>query len=295
MEMQQIRYFLAAAAELNFTRAAAKCNVSQPSLTRAIGLLEGELGGDLFRRERNLTHMTDLAKRLLPLLTKTIENADNATAMAKSIRANKVVSLRLALPDAIPLEPFVPHLMELAKVFQDFDFKIVRGVFGDLTQRLREGEIDVLLGPKPDEAWDRYEAWPLYPSRFSLVFRNDHPLAAREVIRVDDLQGTCVLHRPYCGISQELREYLTQAGVSLSPAVEFMRDEDLMAYLSSSQSIAFLPDGAHLRSVLTSRRLDGPEAGYVMHAITVGGRLRGAALNLLLTQLRAAVWQLAAA
>jgi DNA-binding transcriptional LysR family regulator len=52
MEMHQVRYFLAAVAELNFTKAAEKCNVSQSSLTRAIKQLEGELGGDLFRRER---------------------------------------------------------------------------------------------------------------------------------------------------------------------------------------------------------------------------------------------------
>ena len=42
MEMHQVRYFLAAATELNFTKAAEKCNVSQPALTRAIKLLEGE-------------------------------------------------------------------------------------------------------------------------------------------------------------------------------------------------------------------------------------------------------------
>ena len=52
MEMHQVRYFLAVARTTNFTRAAEECNVAQPSLTRAIKLLEGELGGDLFRRER---------------------------------------------------------------------------------------------------------------------------------------------------------------------------------------------------------------------------------------------------
>ena len=52
MEMHQVRYFLAVARTLNFTRAAEECNVAQPSLTRAIRQLEGELGGDLFRRER---------------------------------------------------------------------------------------------------------------------------------------------------------------------------------------------------------------------------------------------------
>ena len=51
MEMHQVRYFLAVARTLNFTRAADECNVTQPSLTRAIKQLEAELGGDLFRRE----------------------------------------------------------------------------------------------------------------------------------------------------------------------------------------------------------------------------------------------------
>jgi len=54
MELHQIRYFLAVCDTLNFTRAAERCHVSQPSLTRAVKLLEDELGGALFRRERRL-------------------------------------------------------------------------------------------------------------------------------------------------------------------------------------------------------------------------------------------------
>jgi DNA-binding transcriptional LysR family regulator len=52
MEMHQVRYFLALCEELNFTRAAERCHVTQPSLTRAIKQLEEELGGTLFHRER---------------------------------------------------------------------------------------------------------------------------------------------------------------------------------------------------------------------------------------------------
>ena len=68
MEMHQVRYFLAVAEELNFTRAAERCNVAQPSLTRAIKLLEGELGGPLFNRERANTHLSELGRMVKPYL-----------------------------------------------------------------------------------------------------------------------------------------------------------------------------------------------------------------------------------
>ena len=68
MEMHQVRYFLAVAEELNFTRASEKCNVSQFSLSRAIKLLEEELGAPLFHRERESTRLTDLGHLIRPHL-----------------------------------------------------------------------------------------------------------------------------------------------------------------------------------------------------------------------------------
>ena len=68
MEMQQVRYFVALAETLNFTRAAERCNVTQPALTRAIQQLEHELGGPLFNRERANSHLTELGRLMLPFL-----------------------------------------------------------------------------------------------------------------------------------------------------------------------------------------------------------------------------------
>jgi LysR family hydrogen peroxide-inducible transcriptional activator len=68
MEMHQIQYFLAVSEYLNFRRAAEKCHVSAPALTRASQKLEAEIGGKLFRRERNLTHPADLGTLICPHL-----------------------------------------------------------------------------------------------------------------------------------------------------------------------------------------------------------------------------------
>jgi DNA-binding transcriptional LysR family regulator len=84
MEMHQVRYFLAVSREFNFTRAAEACCVSQPALTRAIRLLEDELGGELFRRERRLTHLTELGQRMMPILQTCEDSASSAKALVST-------------------------------------------------------------------------------------------------------------------------------------------------------------------------------------------------------------------
>ena len=85
MEMHQARYFVALCETLNFTRAADKCNVTQPSLTRAIKLLEEELGGPLFNRERNQTHLTELGRMMEPHLREVIEQAKISAGRASEL------------------------------------------------------------------------------------------------------------------------------------------------------------------------------------------------------------------
>lgn len=60
MQMHQVHYFIALSEERSFTRAARRCHVAQPSLTRAIKLLEEELGGALFDRHREGVRLTEL-------------------------------------------------------------------------------------------------------------------------------------------------------------------------------------------------------------------------------------------
>src|SRR6266567_1120200 len=140
MEMHQVRYFLAAAVELNFTKAADKCNVSQPSLTRAIKQLEGELGGDLFRRERPQAQLTELGERMHPLLKQCYDSALGARSLASSFKTGEVGALRLALSHTIPLDLLMPALTELKDAFAQIELKIQRGTAADVVEFLKNGE-----------------------------------------------------------------------------------------------------------------------------------------------------------
>ena len=84
MELHQIRYFLVLSEELNFTRAAARCNVAQSSLSRAIRLLEIELGGPLFHRERPNCRLSELGRHVRPLLAQAFGEVEDVRRQAEN-------------------------------------------------------------------------------------------------------------------------------------------------------------------------------------------------------------------
>lgn len=97
MEMHQIRYFLALCEELNFTRAAERCHVAQPSLTRAIKVLEEQLGGILFHRECGKTHLSELGRTVKPYLEQVYEETETVKRPARDFNRLRQTPLRLGL------------------------------------------------------------------------------------------------------------------------------------------------------------------------------------------------------
>lgn len=82
--MQQVQYFLAMCEELNFSGAARRCGISQPSLSIAISALERELGGALFDRKPSIA-LTVLGRVVRPYLEEIARNADHAREAARTL------------------------------------------------------------------------------------------------------------------------------------------------------------------------------------------------------------------
>ena len=85
MEIHQVQYFLALCEERNFTRAAKRCGVSQPSLTNAIKRLEQTLGGPLFLRNRRNIELTELGRVVKPYLKQLTQSAYEAERKAAKV------------------------------------------------------------------------------------------------------------------------------------------------------------------------------------------------------------------
>jgi Bacterial regulatory helix-turn-helix protein, lysR family len=87
VNVSQIRYFIALCRELNFTRAARSCRVSQPSLSNGIRALESELGGPVF--DRSSMALTRLGKRVLPDLENVLSSIERAHRTAATVRRHE--------------------------------------------------------------------------------------------------------------------------------------------------------------------------------------------------------------
>jgi DNA-binding MarR family transcriptional regulator len=196
MEMHQVRYFLATVGERNFTKAAETCNVTQPSLTRAIKQLEEELGGDLFRRERPHAQLTELGQRMYPLLKQCYESALGARELASAIKSGELGTLRLAISRTISLDLLTFHLAELDRLFNRLELKLLRGTAREIIELLAycehfEGFTSLIRGHNLDvdqghELGSERDLITLLESDFGVAF------APRSISCPDTLKQTAV-------------------------------------------------------------------------------------------------------
>ncbi len=285
MEMQQIRYFLALARTLNFTRAAEECNVSQSALTRAIQALEGELGGELLRREHNRSHLTELGKRMLPLMERCFESAVTAKALAKSIAKEDVAPLSVAVSDSVNVELIMGPIAEMFRAFPGLQLKLQHGSGAAILDMLKQGGAEIAVAGPIEDSWDRLDHWPLFEEPFELALHEDHPLARDNEVTVEKLGKYPVFCQSGCEMHEAAAGMIAAKGGSTVNFHDVVTYHDLMALTGNDVGIAIVPRSApHAEKLKRTPIADLPLARTVS-VYAVAGRRRetaGAAfLNLL--------------
>jgi DNA-binding transcriptional LysR family regulator len=290
MEMHQVRYFLAVARVLNFTRAAEECHVAQPSLTRAIRQLEGELGGDLFRRERPHAQLTELGQRMLPLLKQCYESALSARSLASAIKKGEVGSLRLAVSHTIDPSLVTPHVVELGKLFEGLDLKIVRGNGAEVLECLKRGDVELGLAAQIGDEWERLDRWPLFAEDFQLLLLKTHALAARPKVSIDDLRQERLMVRTFCETTESLLDMLRALDFDVARFHEVSAEGDLLSLLEAGFGVALAPRSTQSSAALARVAVEGLDLQRTIYLYGVAGRQRTAVASALMKMLRAFDW-----
>jgi DNA-binding transcriptional LysR family regulator len=242
MEMQQVRYFLAVARTLNFTRAAEECNVTQPALTRAIKQLEDEFGGELIRREGRNSHLTPLGNRMQPLLQQCYDSALSAKVLAAKVKKGEVPTLSLAVARTLEVDLILGTLAEMQRRFEGLQLKLRRGSGIEISELLKNGEVDLALGGPMGETWDRLEAWPMFSETFDLVVGAGHRLAMTNELEleVELVRGEQFLVHQGTDASELEAGRLNAAGINLDNAHQVDSARDLESLVVAEFGVALV-------------------------------------------------------
>lgn len=193
MTLTELRYVVAVARELHFGRAAQTCFVSQPTLSVAIRKLEEELGIVLFERGQNDISVTPIGARIIDSARKILLEAEELKHLAQIGQDPFKEPLRLGVIHT--LGPYLlPHVVPvLHKKAPNLPLYIEEGMTATLTERLKTGELDVVLLSLPfDEPG--IAITPLYDEPFQVIMPKGHVWETKKSIDTHELaQQTALL------------------------------------------------------------------------------------------------------
>ena len=291
MEMQQVTYFRALCEELNFTRAARRCQVSQPSLTRAIRLLEEEFGGPLFHRERNHTHLSELGQIVKPHLEQIFEQATAAADQARGFRDLKMARLKLGVMCTIAPNDLLHLLTAVRARHPGIQLEVADAVAEKISQDLQRGDGDVAILSQPEDEREPFLHYlPLFREQFMIGVHRDHKLAQRETLHVADLKGVPYLLRIHCEYGERARHVFGQQGLVNDTVYRSDRDDWILAMAAAGLGYAFLPAHCLTHPQVVARPLVEPEFWREVCLVTVRGRPHSPAVGALVHEAMQSNW-----
>jgi DNA-binding transcriptional LysR family regulator len=208
MKRAHLRQFLALVETGNFTRAAERLGVAQPTLSAAIAELERLAGTRLFLRDKRQVRLTDAGARLVT----------HARAIEREFRAAEAAFVDAPAP-LTPLRlgviPSVATAMLSAMVSRwtaTQPLALSEGTDAELRRKLGEGQVDAILTLLRPEDADR-PSLPLLEEGYRLLLPADHPLASAGLIDARDVAAETMIARRSCEILGETSRWFTQRGV----------------------------------------------------------------------------------
>ena len=290
MEMSQIRYVLSAAKHLNFTKAAAECNVSQPALTKGVKSLEADLGAPVFHREGRKILLSEFGRTMLPHLQHIVDEAAATQLLAQNFRLLEKVPLRLGVLSTIGHVRLARFLAQFEKSNSGLELSVSEAGLVELKDKLSEGEIDVAFMTQTDDLEERFRTHPLYNERYVVVFPPEHRLGRLNAVSLQELSGESYVDRLACELREMVMSVCETEGVELYARFRSEREDWVQAMVAAGIGFAFMPEYSVTLPGLMQRPLVEPAVERTISAVTMPGRKHSPALDALMRSSRSFAW-----
>lgn len=246
IDRYQLRYFLAVVEAGNFSKAAARMNVTQPTLSVGIAKLEAQLGTKLFHRTNQRVHLTEAGSRLLAH-ARAIENEFNRAV--QSITGLKPARLvRVGVLATIPTAIIEQIVVRQRSLDRQEHIEIVEGNERDIASLLDRGRIDIALTVLRSGA-ERFVSEPLYSEGYALAMPVWHRFAHLESVPGEDLADDVMIVRRQCEALPETSRYFTERGVRPEFSLRTMNDDRALALVRAGLGITVMPETYRDRAI----------------------------------------------
>src|SRR5262245_11011952 len=246
MNLAFVRYFLALADSGNFTTAAARCHVTQPTLSAGIARLEQEMGARLFERGRR-SGLSAAGQRLLPHARAMVEAWQSARAESRSSRRPRL--LRVAIGSTVPIAAALQWLAALQRR-TEVELEIAEGTADAVAERWRRGRCDVALFATR-MAITANTAVSLWREPYVLAAAADHLVATRDHWSVTDLAGIPFVLRAACEAHADAERLFASHGVRPRAVLRSADEERCASAVVAGLGVSLMPRSL-LRSGLTA-------------------------------------------
>jgi LysR family carnitine catabolism transcriptional activator len=296
INLHQLRIFVAVARLGNFTRAAERLNLSQPSLSLHIRQLEQDLGVRLFDRSTRSVVLTRAGEDFLPTAERLLDDVQSAVASVADLAARRRGRVTVAVLPSIAAELLPRAIALLRSRHPDIMVALRDDVAEHIPVRVRNGEVDFGLGDIDGIGADIVGA-PLLSDELIAVLANEHPLTRAGRNTAPKANWRALARHPFIAMSRDssVRRLTERAfahnGLVLEPAFEAKYMSTALGMVAHGLGVATLPSSALSmvrQAGLSHAEIHGPVMKRRIGIITRRGRSLSPAAQALIETLKIA-------
>lgn len=205
MNFYNLKCFVTLVEELNFTKASAKLNITQPTLSKIIVAIEDEVGFPLFERTKKAVNLTNVGKQFYLDSQQILKTYQDSMALCSDLGRGIKGIVKVGFI-AVPLKHIMRELTDACEIYcPEIKLQYVEDTQAALMRYLDEGKIDMALFCN----WGfgssvKYETHEIYRDEYCLFVSNKHPLAEREEVSISELANETFI---ICKSNNNLQDY----------------------------------------------------------------------------------------
>ena len=242
MELRHLRYFIAVAEELNFTRAAERLHIAQPPLSQQIQQLEAQLGFQLFRRTKRTVVLTEAGQVFFDEAQKILLQVDRAIQLSRQTSRGELGQLTISFVSSAA-HNVVPVILQAFRTLNPaVKLELRELTTNEQLQRLREGRIDIGFVRPPVE--DKINSEIVFREPLILALPETHAMAKCDRVQLRSLKDEPFILFPRSlapGLYDPIVGLCSGAGFSPIAAQEAIQMQTIVSLVAAEIGVAIVP------------------------------------------------------